>query len=182
MFAMELGRDANSVLLFSGGDDHVGADRGQLIRDGEPVPAGRTRHERDATLEPEEILDRRRASKAARWGTDFKLTLPPKAFRGSSGFGGTVRSMANALPSGWKQSKGRLRCSYQFRDFVRAMTFLQEVAFLAESREHHPDFTVHWNTVDFLVWSHDVDAVTDRDRKLVAGIAKIAKRHEAKTG
>lgn len=87
--------------------------------------------------------------------------------------------MAEPLPEGWKEREGKLRCTYEFKDFVRAMSFLQEVAFLAEQREHHPDFTVHWNRVEFVVWSHDVDKVTERDHKLVAGIAKIAGRHGA---
>lgn len=91
-----------------------------------------------------------------------------------------VRPMA-ALPEGWKEQEGKLRCTYEFKDFVRAMSFLLEVAFLAEKRGHHPDFTVHWNRVDFVVWTHDVDKVTARDTKLVAGIAKIAKRRKAKT-
>ena len=86
------------------------------------------------------------------------------------------------LPEGWKERDGKLRAVYEFKDFVRAMTFLHEVAFLAESSEHHPDFTVHWNRVDFTVWSHDVDKVTNRYLKLVAGIAKIAVRHTATPG
>lgn len=88
-------------------------------------------------------------------------------------------AMAERLPKGWKEKDRRLRCAYEFKDFVRAMTFLHEVAFLAEKREHHPDFSVHWNTVDFTVWSHDEDRVTERDRGLVARIAKVAKRHGA---
>lgn len=88
--------------------------------------------------------------------------------------------MAAAYPPGWRKVKNRLRCAYEFRDFVHAMTFLYEVAHWAERRQHHPDFTVHWNRVDFAVWSHDVNAVTERDEKLVAGIHKIATRHGAK--
>lgn len=89
-------------------------------------------------------------------------------------------SMVAKYPKGWQLVDDRLRCTYEFKDFVRAMTFLHEVAHLAERREHHPDFTVHWNRVDFRVWSHDVNAVTERDEKLVAGIDKIAERHGAK--
>jgi 4a-hydroxytetrahydrobiopterin dehydratase len=85
------------------------------------------------------------------------------------------------LPEGWRERKGRLVCGYEFKDFVRAMGFLQEVAFTAEKMEHHPDFTVHWNEVRFEVWSHDADAITERDQKLVAKLAKIAQRHKAKT-
>lgn len=87
---------------------------------------------------------------------------------------------AKELPKGWREKQGRLRVGYQFKDFVQAMTFLHEVAFVAESHEHHPDFAVHWNEVRFEVWSHDVNGITDRDHRLVAGIAAIASRHGAK--
>lgn len=88
--------------------------------------------------------------------------------------------MPASLPPGWSEKGHRLRCAYEFGDFVRAMGFLHEVAFVAEAKEHHPDFSVHWNRVDFTVWSHDVNRVTDRDRGLVAAIAKVARRHRAK--
>lgn len=83
-------------------------------------------------------------------------------------------------PKGWKETEGRLRAGYKFRDFQGAMSFLVEVAFQAEVNEHHPDFSVHWNEVRFEVWSHDEERVTERDHKLVAQIAKIAERHAAK--
>jgi len=84
------------------------------------------------------------------------------------------------LPHGWREEKGRLKATYKFRDFQGAMSFLVEVAFQAEVNEHHPDFTVHWNEVQFEVWSHDENRVTERDHNLVAQIAKIADRHGAK--
>ena len=89
--------------------------------------------------------------------------------------------MPDELPPGWSTQHRKLSCSYEFPDFKRAIVFLQEVAFAAEAQEHHPDFSVHWNRVDFLVWSHDAGKVTDRDRKLAKKIALIAKRHRAKT-
>jgi len=88
--------------------------------------------------------------------------------------------MADSLPAGWATKQGKLVNAYEFKDFKRAMVFLNEVAFAAEAQQHHPDFTVHWNRVDFVVWSHDAGKVTDRDRKLVKTIAAVAKRHRAK--
>ena len=89
--------------------------------------------------------------------------------------------MTEAAPAGWAENKGKLRASYEFKDFKRAMVFLNEVAFAAEAQEHHPDFTVHWNQIEFVVWSHDAGKVTERDHKLVKKIAAIAKRHRAKS-
>lgn len=88
--------------------------------------------------------------------------------------------MTDALPAGWRLEGNRLKCTYEFADFVATMTFLSEVAHVAERHQHHPDFCVHWNRVDFTVWSHDEDAITDRDRRLVPDLAKVAERHGAK--
>ena len=89
--------------------------------------------------------------------------------------------MAAQAPKGWTTKDGKLRATYEFRDFKEAMVFLSEVAFAAEAQQHHPDFSVHWNRVDFTVWSHDEGKITDRDRRLVKDVAKIAKRHGAKS-
>lgn len=85
-----------------------------------------------------------------------------------------------AVPPGWRIEDRRLRCKYQFADFVQAMTFLTEVAHAAERRKHHPDFAVHWNQVDFTVWSHDVNDLTSRDEGLAEEIHRISMRHGAK--
>jgi len=87
---------------------------------------------------------------------------------------------ANGLPAGWKKQKGHLVGGYRFKDFERAMTFVNAVADRAEKVEHHPDFHIHWNEVQFEVWSHDEGKVTERDRALVADIAKIARRQKGR--
>lgn len=87
--------------------------------------------------------------------------------------------MAEKRKAPWTEKGGRLHAGYRFKDFVRAMGFLQEVAFAAEKMQHHPDFHVHWNEVRFELWSHDAGKVTERDHKLSDRIATIAKRHRA---
>lgn len=56
------------------------------------------------------------------------------------------------------------------------------MTFAARAQEQHADFANHWNEFRIEAWSHDGDAITERDHKLVAKTAKIAtmaKRHEA---
>ena len=80
------------------------------------------------------------------------------------------------LPSNWSDRGGKLRSTYRFPDFARAFAFLTEVALVAQRRNHHPDFSVHWGTVKFTLWSHDEGRITKRDRKMAKEIANIAKR------
>ena len=47
-----------------------------------------------------------------------------------------------ALP-GWELREGRLRRQFQFRTFLRAIAFVNSVAYLAESAGHHLEMTIH---------------------------------------
>ena len=45
----------------------------------------------------------------------------------------------------------------------------------AEAANHHPDLTIHWNTVTVRWWTHVKDAITDRD-------VEMARRTDALAG
>lgn len=71
-----------------------------------------------------------------------------------------------------------LQRSVRFPDFKTAMAFLNDVAALAESEGHHPDFAVHYNRVDFTLWTHAIGGLHDNDFILAAKIDdRIAQHH-----
>jgi 4a-hydroxytetrahydrobiopterin dehydratase len=72
--------------------------------------------------------------------------------------------------SGWELRDGRLRKQYQFRTFLRAVAFVNSVAYLAESAGHHPDITINYNRVTLRLITHSEGALTDRDFALAAEI------------
>lgn len=80
----------------------------------------------------------------------------------------TARLLAE-LP-GWEAKGGRLRKSVKFPSFRAAMAFLSRVADLAESEGHHPDFCVHYDRVDFTLWTHAIDGLAENDFILAAKI------------
>ncbi len=50
------------------------------------------------------------------------------------------------------------------------MRFVDRMADLAESENHHPDFAVHYNQLDLTLWTHDAGGLTENDLVLAAGI------------
>jgi len=60
--------------------------------------------------------------------------------------------------------------TFKFADFSEAFGFLTRVALHAERQDHHPEFTIVWNRVDFRLTSHDAGGVTERDVKLAEAI------------
>ena len=72
--------------------------------------------------------------------------------------------------SGWEIRDGRLRKQYQFRTFLRAIAFVNSVAYLAESAGHHPDITINYNRVTLRLITHSLNTITDRDFSLAGDI------------
>ena len=72
--------------------------------------------------------------------------------------------------AGWELGDGRLRKQYQFRTFLRAIAFVNSVAYLAESAGHHPDITINYNKVTLRLITHSKGGLTDRDFALAAEI------------
>ena len=78
-----------------------------------------------------------------------------------------------ASVSGWQLAGDRIRKHLRFSDFRAAMAFLSAVADLAESEGHHPDFCVHYSTVDVEIWTHAAGGLTENDFILAAKIDRI---------
>jgi 4a-hydroxytetrahydrobiopterin dehydratase len=77
------------------------------------------------------------------------------------------------LPDGWSEVDGAIERVFRFDDFVAAMAFVNRVAELAESEDHHPDIAIHYNRVVLRWSSHSAGAITDRDRELAARSAEL---------
>jgi len=82
--------------------------------------------------------------------------------------GWVVREMADR----GKQVR-TLQKRLQFKNFREAMAFLRKVEELAESEGHHPDFCVHYNKVDFTIWTHAISGLHENDFIMAARIDKL---------
>jgi 4a-hydroxytetrahydrobiopterin dehydratase len=71
---------------------------------------------------------------------------------------------------GWQAKDDKLTKTFTFKDFVTAMEFLNRVAEIAEAEGHHPDFAVHYNRVDFTIFTHDVGGLSENDFIVAAKI------------
>lgn len=75
--------------------------------------------------------------------------------------------------NGWQARDDKLHKTFTFKDFVTAMEFLNRVAEVAESEQHHPDFSVHYDRVDFTIWTHAVGGLSENDFILASKIDKL---------
>ena len=70
------------------------------------------------------------------------------------------------MPDGWSEVDGALEREFVFDDFAGSIAFVNRVAELAESENHHPDIGISYNRVTLRWWTHTAGGVTDRDREL----------------
>ncbi len=78
-----------------------------------------------------------------------------------------------ALP-GWKIVSGELVKTFQFKDFVAALGFVNRVGELAEEAGHHPDIDIRYNRVRLGLTTHDAGGITAKDFDLAARAEKLA--------
>ena len=69
-------------------------------------------------------------------------------------------------PQGWSEVDDKLEREFKFDDFLQAIAFVNKVAELAQSENHHPDIEIHYDRVILRWWTHTAGGVTDRDREL----------------
>jgi len=75
--------------------------------------------------------------------------------------------------AGWEYANGRIRKQVVFRTFLRAIAFMNTVAYLAEAAKHHPDITINYNKVTLRLITHSEDALTERDFNLARQIEQL---------
>ena len=76
-----------------------------------------------------------------------------------------IASQLSSLPA-WQVEAGELVRTFQLKDFVAAMTFVNRVAELAEAAGHHPDIDIRYNKVRLGLVTHDAGGLTQKDFSL----------------
>jgi len=74
---------------------------------------------------------------------------------------------------GWSDSKQKLERTFKFKDFNESMEFVNKVAKIAESQNHHPDIKINYNKVKLSITDHEKGGVSDKCHKLVKDIDKL---------
>ena len=76
---------------------------------------------------------------------------------------------------GWEvvANEKKIKKEFLFKDFREAMAFVNRVAELAESEEHHPDIVISYNRVTLELSTHAAGGLTENDFILAAKINQM---------
>ena len=84
-----------------------------------------------------------------------------------------IRRALATLP-GWARKGEALHKTYAFARFADGIRFVDKVAAVADSMNHHPDIDVRYTNITFSLSSHDAGGITQRDLDLAEAIEKAA--------
>jgi 4a-hydroxytetrahydrobiopterin dehydratase len=78
------------------------------------------------------------------------------------------------LAAPWGLRDGKLHKAFAFPDFVRAFGFMTQAALVAESMDHHPEWTNVYRHVTVDLSTHDAGGLTELDFALAARMERLA--------
>jgi 4a-hydroxytetrahydrobiopterin dehydratase len=74
---------------------------------------------------------------------------------------------------GWTLANGKLHKAYECKDFVAAFGKMTQVALVAESLNHHPEWFNVYNKVVIDLNTHSVQGISSLDFQLAAKINEL---------
>lgn len=84
-----------------------------------------------------------------------------------------IKAALLAVPQ-WQRKAAVISRTFEFKDFVVAMKFVNAVARAAERAWHHPDIDIRWNRVTLGLTTHDAGGLTEKDFALAAKFDGLA--------
>ena len=76
-----------------------------------------------------------------------------------------AQKMLSRLLSGWQlvENDKAIRREFKFPDFYRTMSFVNAVAHVANTEDHHPDLEVGYGNCSITYTTHAIDGLSDND-------------------
>ncbi|MBN7797749.1 4a-hydroxytetrahydrobiopterin dehydratase [Parahaliea mediterranea] len=83
-----------------------------------------------------------------------------------------VEARLGDLPD-WGIDQHKLFRHFVFSNFVDAWGFMSQVALLAETMNHHPEWSNVYNRVEIYLTTHDADGISEKDFALASQIDSL---------
>jgi 4a-hydroxytetrahydrobiopterin dehydratase len=87
-----------------------------------------------------------------------------------------IQKLMPGVP-GWRlvevEGIKRIEKTFEHRDFLEAMKFVNRVADVSERQGHHPDLHIHWNKVRVEFWTHKIKGLHENDFIMAAKVERL---------
>lgn len=75
---------------------------------------------------------------------------------------------------GWTTKDKQLSRTFQFKNFVEAIDFVNRLVEPAQTAQHHPDIYISYNKVRISLTTHDAGGITQQDFALAKKISQLS--------
>jgi len=79
---------------------------------------------------------------------------------------------------GWDIVDGMLYSSFSFENYGEAVAFTVQVAMLSDKLNHHPEIALSYNEVEITLYTHDADALTEKDFMVAKEIDNLSSNND----
>ena len=83
-----------------------------------------------------------------------------------------IEEQIQSIPQ-WQQEGQTITRTFEFKNFVEAIAFVDRLVEPAEAAAHHPDLAISYNKVTVSLTSHDAGGLTEKDFALAQTISQI---------
>jgi len=87
-----------------------------------------------------------------------------------------IKQYAEQVPDWEVVDSHHLARSFKFKNFKRALAFIQDVGEIAEAEQHHPELHLGWGHAEVEIWTHAIDGLHENDFILAAKIDEVHER------
>lgn len=84
-----------------------------------------------------------------------------------------ARELAREVPL-WTLAEKQIERELKFKDFLKAMAFVNQVADAAQADKHHPDIFISYSLVRLTLSTHKIGGLSRNDFILATKIDRIA--------
>jgi 4a-hydroxytetrahydrobiopterin dehydratase len=84
-----------------------------------------------------------------------------------------IQRELGTLP-GWSRRGDVITKTFQFREFLTGIDFVNAVAKAAEAADHHPDIDIRYTKITFALSTHSAGGITQKDLDLAKRIEAAA--------
>lgn len=78
------------------------------------------------------------------------------------------------LKSSWAVKDDiEIQKTFKFKDFVKAVAFVNKIAEVAEVEGHHPDITINYNKVKIQLTTHAIKGLSENDFIMASKIEEL---------
>ena len=86
-----------------------------------------------------------------------------------------VKLLRKQLHEDWRvaEDSRSLKRSYKFKDFYRTMSFVNAVAHIANTEDHHPDLSVGYNYCHVAFTTHSIGGLSENDFICAAKVDRL---------